>query len=418
MEVLREEMLQEGLGSLWVRYLGDNQVLLTSQDGAKLSEIIETSNESLSRIFEAIQPWSAGTAVGNKIVWTRCRGLPLHLWTVDCFKKILWTVGTLVDVDEATLNWEQVEYARLKVRLAMASKVQICEEIMINGTLYQISVEEEFTYEDSENLKCWFKEDTNSVMSLAMDTMVGDSLQSGDERWANVEELHGLKEALEDDGGQNLSGHPVSGEDLNRSYAVDQPFLETNQRLIGVNKGKCKGSEGKEIFVQQQAKVVNGSEVDGNCTLVEGNHLIWAKSQRIYEKSEPSPSRLLFHADLRWACKVGIGGHAISGPKAHCQYKEIVSPCNSNVDNSSVRSSSDGAVGDVRGYVASPSKGGALPHGEVRRPEFEERRPEYVALEGSLEIVLLDGVVGGGAGSNPYSAACRQEHQARRGCWQ
>jgi len=121
MEVLREEMLQEGLGSIRVRNMDDKQVLLTAQDGVKLCDIIEINNEALSKIFEMIQPSSDGVAVGNKIVWTRCRGIPLCLWTVEYFKKIVWKVGMLVDVDETTLNWERLDCARLKVRLAVES---------------------------------------------------------------------------------------------------------------------------------------------------------------------------------------------------------------------------------------------------------------------------------------------------------
>jgi len=72
----------------------------------KIFEIVEVSKESLGLVFDTIKPWDERMAVGNKEVWTICRGLPLFLWTVDCFRKVLDKVGTLVDVDEATLNWE------------------------------------------------------------------------------------------------------------------------------------------------------------------------------------------------------------------------------------------------------------------------------------------------------------------------
>jgi len=62
------------------------------------------------------KPWNESKVVVNKTVWARCRGLPLSLWTVDCFRKVLHKVGTLVDVDETILNWERVEYSRLMVR--------------------------------------------------------------------------------------------------------------------------------------------------------------------------------------------------------------------------------------------------------------------------------------------------------------
>lgn len=85
MEVILEEMLQEGLGSIRVRYLGDKQMLLTNQDGVLLSEVIEASKESLYKIFDTLKPWGESSVVENKVVWTRCKGLPLSLWTLDYF---------------------------------------------------------------------------------------------------------------------------------------------------------------------------------------------------------------------------------------------------------------------------------------------------------------------------------------------
>jgi len=153
-------MLQEGLGSIRVRYLGDKQVLLNGQDGASFSEVIEACKESLCKIFYMLQPWGESNVVGNKVVWNRYRGLPLSLWTVDCFRKILGNVGTLVDMNEATtLNWECVEFACLKVKAAVASKVQICENVWINVRVYQITVEEESSSLECVKSKCWYKED-------------------------------------------------------------------------------------------------------------------------------------------------------------------------------------------------------------------------------------------------------------------
>jgi len=205
MELLHEELLQDGLGSIRVRYLGDKQVLLSCQDGVKISDIVKISKESLGSIFETIKPWDGGMAVGNKEVWTRCRGIPLFLWTVDCFRKVLDTVGTLVDVDEATLNWECVEFARLKVRLAVASKVQICEEIWINDRVYQIYVEEEYSFVEGRKHN-WFNEYAISDSSSAMESRVGDSFQSLEEGLKNVDDVHAIVNvAMEVDHGRSSS---------------------------------------------------------------------------------------------------------------------------------------------------------------------------------------------------------------------
>ena len=47
----------------------------------------------------------------------------LYLWTPDCFSKIVSTLGTLMEIDKATLKWEQLEFARLKVRFPIVFKV-------------------------------------------------------------------------------------------------------------------------------------------------------------------------------------------------------------------------------------------------------------------------------------------------------
>jgi len=83
MEFIREELIQEGLGCIRARYLGDKQVLLTGLEGAKLLEIIEGNRETLGKIFEVIKPWNECNKVEYKVVWASCRGVPLSLWTVD-----------------------------------------------------------------------------------------------------------------------------------------------------------------------------------------------------------------------------------------------------------------------------------------------------------------------------------------------
>jgi len=100
-----------------------------------LSELLEGNKESLGRIFGTIKPCNVSNKIGNKIVWTRCRGIPLSLWTVDCFKQLLVDVGSLVKVDDTTLNWENIEYARLKVRLAVTSMVKFSRQIQINDNV-------------------------------------------------------------------------------------------------------------------------------------------------------------------------------------------------------------------------------------------------------------------------------------------
>lgn len=164
--------------------------------------------------------------VGNKVVWIRYRRLPLSLSIVDCFRKILGNVGTLVDMDEAaTLNWECVEFARLKVRATIASKVQICEEVWINDRVYQITVEEESSFVECVKSRCWYKEDEISDTSSTLETRVSDSLKSGDEGRENSDNEGLMEEATVNDRRREKIDFHVSLEVGQRSCEVDQIFL-------------------------------------------------------------------------------------------------------------------------------------------------------------------------------------------------
>jgi len=89
----------------------------------------------------------------------------LTLWTVDCFRKVLGNTGTLVDVDEATLNWEQLEYARLKVCSEVASKVHVCQEMWINDSVYQVSVEEESSFVEPDSFSRCIKRTSSQTLA-------------------------------------------------------------------------------------------------------------------------------------------------------------------------------------------------------------------------------------------------------------
>jgi len=102
-ELLQEECFKGGMNMFMVRYLGDNLVLMTPKAEERMEDIVKLNNEWFESIFEEIKPWTPSCVVGYKIVWARCYGLPLPLWSKECLSKVVGEVATLVDVDEATL---------------------------------------------------------------------------------------------------------------------------------------------------------------------------------------------------------------------------------------------------------------------------------------------------------------------------
>jgi len=121
----------------------DNLVLLTPKECERMKDIIKLNNEWFASVFDDIEPWSESYVASHKVVWVRCYGLPLPLWNKDCLSKVVGEVMSLVTIDETTSSWENLEYARIQVRLLKSCKVGVANDFLINGQVYNISLVEE-----------------------------------------------------------------------------------------------------------------------------------------------------------------------------------------------------------------------------------------------------------------------------------
>jgi len=78
-----------------------------------MEELIRINKEWFDSFFEIINPWSESFVAGHKIVCARCYGLPISLWSKDCFSKVVGDVASLVVIDETTEAWDNLKYARI-----------------------------------------------------------------------------------------------------------------------------------------------------------------------------------------------------------------------------------------------------------------------------------------------------------------
>jgi len=154
METLKEHFSEGGMGSLTIRYLGDNMILITGHEGEDLGRLIGENKELCESLFESTIPWSKEQIAGNKIVWLRCRGLPLTLWNEECLRKVVAPIGPMVSTTDTLLLGENLEYVRFKARLHIACKVQKKVDMKINDTMYHITLEKEMVHEHQKYCTC------------------------------------------------------------------------------------------------------------------------------------------------------------------------------------------------------------------------------------------------------------------------
>jgi len=94
-------------------------------------------------------------------------------------------VATLVEVDEASLSWNRLEYARFQVRMLKSSKVELSKGFRINGCLYNITLVEEANYYDGVKSRCncdlslgWSSGSVSSFETFVEDSLCSAKLSS------------------------------------------------------------------------------------------------------------------------------------------------------------------------------------------------------------------------------------------------
>jgi len=143
MQSIKESFIMGGFSLVRLRYLGERYVYLSCDEGEGLNKIIVDNKAWFDEVFVSIIPWDDSFAVKERLVWIRCRGIPLQLWCNQCFTRVGASVKVLVAIDEATEKRETLEFARFRFKFPVTSVVSRVKDFRINGVLFKVSFVEE-----------------------------------------------------------------------------------------------------------------------------------------------------------------------------------------------------------------------------------------------------------------------------------
>ena len=79
-------------------------MLLSGESVKVLQKSLEENKDLFAEIFESVVLWEDKCEVLEKIVWVRCRVIPLRFWNKLCFEQVVAQIGSLVEIDAATLE--------------------------------------------------------------------------------------------------------------------------------------------------------------------------------------------------------------------------------------------------------------------------------------------------------------------------
>ena len=211
-----------------VRYMRDNLVLFTPKEGEQMEEIIKLNNKWFTSLFEDIEPWSESLVVGHRLAWARCYDIPIPLWNRDCLSKVVGEAAELVSIDEATEQWENLECARIQIRVLNSRKVEVSKGFRINGQIYNISINEEEPIQGGGSCMCPEHLYASSDSISSMDSFIVETIFSD--------------KAFED-GDANIVVSSQRGEEAKEGRDIS---LETKSKQIREHSQVERGKQNKE----------------------------------------------------------------------------------------------------------------------------------------------------------------------------
>lgn len=125
------------------KYFGDDMTLLLGLSDTRAEAIISEETEQGSSLFYSLEKWTPQLHTGNRLVWLHCWGIPLVAWKMENIRKIVATVGDLVDVNDDVEHMQRLDRARILVRTLWPPLIQHIAAIHIEGETHRVYIVEE-----------------------------------------------------------------------------------------------------------------------------------------------------------------------------------------------------------------------------------------------------------------------------------
>lgn len=80
------------MGLSRLKYHGDDLVLISDVEDSKMLEMLKEEEDDILYLFHCVKKWSPKLQLGYRLIWLKCKGLPLHAWDLESCGS-LWNTG-------------------------------------------------------------------------------------------------------------------------------------------------------------------------------------------------------------------------------------------------------------------------------------------------------------------------------------
>jgi hypothetical protein len=257
--LIQHRLEEEGINSVKVIPMGGERVFLKANENEDFRMLVNESQQVFQQLFSFVREWKPRDVGGDRYVWIRIFGIPVHAWSKKTFSLLTISLGSLIEIDQTTEEMERLDMARLLVRTPMMEFINKMIKVKINNESFPIRITE-------ETCDCAFEEEMVSCVENSVDeddrsidsegTCIPASMASmEDEETLNRIEENYQQLMGEAQKGDTINGgeekHPENGEDTHESRGKEtprEPTLLINEVEENLKEGgEIKDSVGKEL---------------------------------------------------------------------------------------------------------------------------------------------------------------------------
>ncbi|KAH7840372.1 hypothetical protein Vadar_016093 [Vaccinium darrowii] len=161
------------------------------------------ANPIIRSWFSSFKPWNGEAASLSRLVWIKCRGMPLNIWCHNTFKRIGKNWGEFTALDEETIHGSSFEVGKMMIVTESPPKIDEWNNVCVKGKYYRVK-ENEMEVQSSD------KGERETATLL----LQGGSSKQVQSPRVDVAILDQIVEEGEDDFIENCIGHQKSNPDI------------------------------------------------------------------------------------------------------------------------------------------------------------------------------------------------------------
>ncbi|KAL4333280.1 hypothetical protein GQ457_07G008010 [Hibiscus cannabinus] len=139
-EALVTELRRVGFTGCSVLRAAGDVVLLLFVTAEERQSMLDRSD--LDKWFAKVLPWSPDIGFDSHSVWLSVLGVPMQFWSQDTFRNVAQLWGSLVRLDESTVDPKSFEQARLLIETKHWDRIMETIEVDCDGRLVPVRVQE------------------------------------------------------------------------------------------------------------------------------------------------------------------------------------------------------------------------------------------------------------------------------------